>query len=187
MRACMPLLTMFSFPALVLRSDQVTLSECSVWDLGDLSKSGTLTCDEHEQRPFTSVYQPKFTYSNERCMASIVTVYAPVFIATILFVACAPATLELGLAPWLAPWAHRTAALASASASSDDALPASGALVKAVARGVLRALRAVTANFSALLLETCGVEPAESTTSTPPRGGSSSAPSPSFRSRSPWA
>lgn len=136
--------------------NQVNMGACLEWDL-DYSKNKKIECVEQGQALFTSTFKPKFTYSQERCMASAVQTYSPVFLATSIFTTCAPAAVELGLAPWLAPWAHRNAALATSPSSEAGKLPATSRVRIAVARAALHFLRATTVNLPVVLLEACDV------------------------------
>jgi len=61
-------------------------------------------CTSFNTEAITSTYSHPFTYSGVDCVASMLDIYPPVYVAVVVTCAVGPAVIDLALAPLLAPW-----------------------------------------------------------------------------------
>jgi hypothetical protein len=72
----------------------VSVSFCRVYTNG--------LCTSYSDDIITSTYGPQFFYQGELCASAVLSVYAPVFLVSVLLSAVLPASVDLIFVPWLA-------------------------------------------------------------------------------------
>jgi hypothetical protein len=110
-----------------------TETEFQYCELFIFNNNGEEVCLEYAEYNVESTYVPSFEYDGERCVSAVLSIYTPVFLASVLLAAVLPAAAEVLVVPRIAPWCHRR------SSSSIGA------------RVVLAALRSFTWNVPAVL------------------------------------
>jgi Leucine-rich repeat (LRR) protein len=88
---------------------EVPISYCAVFDDFLLSSP----CLEYGSALAKSTYTPSFAYDGELCVSAVLSVYGPVFLGVALLAATLPASFEMVVVPWLAPWCYRNSALSA--------------------------------------------------------------------------
>jgi hypothetical protein len=81
----------------------VHIEYCAIYD------SGSHTCNRYASTDVESTYLPPFRYSGERCVSAILSVYAPIYLTTVLSAAVLPAFLECIIVPLVALQCYRAA------------------------------------------------------------------------------